>query len=332
MTLRKSRAFTVVEMLVVISIIVVLMGLLLPAVQAARESARRIQCGNNLAQLGKGIVQYEVNKGFLPPSRSYPSASPPYVRPASYNNSAHTITWVHSIFFAIKADAKQDLDAILSGGGAPSTLTTGAGRQPFDIKVLMCPSDMTNLSDPGKISYAVNGGRDDMLPPNGTYGFDWPENGVFDNRLKGSGENHKIYQTTLGDISNGDGASNTIMLAENPSLGTWHQISTEYDVCVLWQPIAPPGSPTIGLNRDYMNSAADLDHARPASFHPGGFNVVMCDGTVHFIGESLDYSVYVRLMTSNGMKMKDPGSNANSFDLTTSPYNDWVKPISEDSY
>src|SRR5687767_4997840 len=72
--LRKSQAFTVVEMLVVISIIAMLMALLLPAVQAARETGRRIQCSNNLKDVGVAIKEYEMSKQHLPPSRAFPSA------------------------------------------------------------------------------------------------------------------------------------------------------------------------------------------------------------------------------------------------------------------
>ena len=321
------QAFTVVEMLVVISIIAVLMALLLPAVQAARETARRISCSSSLRNLGLAVQEHDTNKGYLPPSRSFPSASPPYSKPANWNTAPHMTSWVHSIFFSIRPDLDEQLfgNTILAksdGTGKASDLVSGGS---FNIPILICPSDVTNLSDLGRISYAVNGGREDATSPAANIPFDWPANGVFDNRLKGTGDSHRVDRTTLGDIARNDGATNTIMLAENVDLQFWHDINQEYKVCVIWQPVV---TPAIGLNRDYFPSKPlDYDHARPSSFHPGGFMVTMCDGRTQFISDSIDYTVYGLLMSSHGKRCQTPGTNS------TYPLPAWQgNTLAEDSY
>src|SRR5262245_14526590 len=94
-----GRAFTVVEMLVVISIIAVMMALLLPAVQAARESARRINCTSNLNQLGKAVIEFETSKQHLPAARSFPTLSQTiYSKPNNWNAGSaagQMVSWVY---------------------------------------------------------------------------------------------------------------------------------------------------------------------------------------------------------------------------------------------
>ena len=321
--LRRPRGFTVVEMLVVISIIAVLMALLLPAVQAARETARRGSCTNNMYQLSKAIISYDSSKDLLPASRAYISlpVTSPYVKPDNwYTEPGQYINWVHAILEQLgRNDLKEQLE----------NAATGGPWSPPKLGVVLCPSDISTGGIDHRLSYGCNAGREDTSSPTAAQGFDWPDNGMFDNRLKGrttpplpaSPDTHKVHKTRLGDISNGDGATNTIMLAENANLTSWSVTPTEYHVGVVWWPVdnladnasnyidPVAGDVMMNLNQGLTDTVFDRRYARPASYHPTGFNVAMADGSVRFMGSAVQYTVYCRLMSSAGSKTREPGTN-----------------------
>jgi prepilin-type N-terminal cleavage/methylation domain-containing protein/prepilin-type processing-associated H-X9-DG protein len=138
-TRKNRRGFTLVEILVVVLIIVILMGLLFPAIQAARENARAIQCINNQQELGKAISSYALNNGRLPRVLSF-------VNPASPATSPR-INWVISILGDL---GRMDLWRAYSGG---------TGIAPVNVGQLICPSSDLIVTNPvGGLSYAVNMG------------------------------------------------------------------------------------------------------------------------------------------------------------------------------
>ena len=354
--IRRRRAFTLVEMLVVISIIAVLAALLLPAVNMAREAARRAQCSNNMRNLALAVQNFDSAKQYYPASRTFWN-DPIYKAPtnanyptswAAANAPANILTWVHELMPYIE---RQDMRLIIETGLKPPNSIPVAQSAYGKINIVLCPSD--EVDDPtsaaygnpqySQISYGCNSGVMDTVAPTAITGFDWPQNGAFDNRLQGrtplqgGADAQKIFKTSLGDITNGDGASNTILFAENSDLEEWNYAPTEYHVGVIWDDIyangsttgqaanqllnkyvtypgAPPSTkPNTLINLASSNNVVQspqydaLAYARPLSQHPTGFQLAFCDGRVKFVSESIDYFVYARLMTSNGKKYLPAG-------------------------
>jgi prepilin-type N-terminal cleavage/methylation domain-containing protein len=358
----RTRAFTLVEMLIVIAIISVLAALLLPAVNMAREMARKASCSNNLKNLALAAIQFDSAKGKLPASRTY-WEDPKYIatgyHPQVCGNTSppaeKMLTWVHEIMPYIE---RQDMRAVVE--------TALMNNQPLygiqgKLNIVLCPSDETddNVSSVtgsgtySQLSYGCNSGApDDIGITTATVGLDWPQNGVFDNRLKGKRSdgaplasaperNLKIYTTTLGDVTNGDGASNTVMFGENSNLEEWNFAPSEFNVGIVWdnrqnqwgtQNGAPAYSGYVVLNK-YPNNLVPpdtkpgllaniyglpnspnldlnpsvLSFARPLSEHPTGFMMAFCDGRTKFVSEAIDYKTYCRLMTSKGRDYLTPG-------------------------
>jgi prepilin-type N-terminal cleavage/methylation domain-containing protein len=133
------RAFTLIELLVVIAIISVLIGLLLPAVQKAREAASRMSCSNNLKQIGLAMHNYESAHQRLPPSRVNPSIV--YVLPVQHDNLIHSggATWAVFILPSLEQDNlynRWDL-------GVPYYNQRPDARQ-YNVKGYFCPSRRTD--------------------------------------------------------------------------------------------------------------------------------------------------------------------------------------------
>ena len=170
------RGFTLIELLVVIAIIAVLIALLLPAVQAAREAARRIQCTNNLKQLGLGIANYESTNNSLPISVVFGSNVPPCTSPGFGNNCQNTPWFLLMLPFLEQAPLYSSFNASIGIEG-PGLMGFIINSTVFTTKIpsFQCPSDNSNAFSFAALSTAT-GGAVPALPwsaTKGNYGVNW---------------------------------------------------------------------------------------------------------------------------------------------------------------
>ena len=289
------RAFTLVELLVVIAIIGVLIGLLLPAVQAAREAARRMQCTNNLKQIGLGILNYENTLGYLPPAGwSGAAAQTPATGPPQGTN----------VYAIILPYVEQ---TALRGMASQVNLATGLTRvERIRVPIYICPSAQLQ-------EYQVaNGTPDDgtyypqhynpVLGAKGKNLWNGPDY-VFKDRFGYGGTAISGALTLdvvfrIADIV--DGTSNTFAVGE---------LSWDIGFFPLWPRSTSSGSDNFGFyccrNQLYpLNSynlpGAKLNDYSFGSMHPSGTNFLYVDGSVHYWNDAGELRLLQAFATRDG--------------------------------
>jgi len=273
------RAFTLVELLVVISIIAVLMGLLLPAVQSARESGRRTSCTNNQYQMAIAASRFNEANGYVPGWRNALVTTSGTIYPS----------WPVVLLPFME---RTDVYSAIAGGTAPSSLSTY-------ISPFVCPSSPTDTTTQPTLAYSGNAGT--ATNANRCDGV------MLDTTISSGANSGRV---AMDDISAADGTVNTLILTEEcgPAtiLGVWNVVPTTSGSFSFAAPSAttPPafglaGSPSSTSMKVVNSTLTTLPgvYSQPSSNHPGGSVVAFCDGHTGFLKDSLSPTVYAQLIT-----------------------------------
>jgi prepilin-type N-terminal cleavage/methylation domain-containing protein/prepilin-type processing-associated H-X9-DG protein len=325
--------FTLVELLVVIAIIGVLIALLLPAIQAAREAARRSQCLNNVKQIGLALLNYESSRKMFPSSRwniqkLHPDPPPPDtphkfpVDQPGFNNS-HDHSWTTVCLDYVEETAIASLyNRDQPWHWNPDPSSTNSGNRPaikYRFQLFSCPSapadnrvDTLHVVDAAAGDYGCTTQIKDYFwnwatsPAGGSKNWG-PFPGDFSTKVIGVLSKQKPCK--MRDIQ--DGTSQSIMVGEDagrPDIyvnrvrtggraqdGTaWADPDAGYGVSGYKTDSGMEGGPVM-LN--YTNDSESY------SFHTGGVQFCFADGSVRFLQETIDPFVFAALITRAGGEM-----------------------------
>jgi prepilin-type N-terminal cleavage/methylation domain-containing protein/prepilin-type processing-associated H-X9-DG protein len=330
----RRRGFTLIELLVVIAIIAVLIALLLPAVQAAREAARRIQCVNNLKQLGLAFQNYHDSRGSFPQGDTSWNAWGPLVMMLPYIEQ-------QNLFNALNFYQGFTCNSNFSrAAGGPNT--TVAFTQ---INTLLCPSDADRLtSAEAHLNYVCCMGSDvygntNQSQFNGVFVapvtrpttlaglIDGTSNTVgASERVKGLGAGSGTFDTTRPSSSyssnmpssvNASGVtpltaynackalrgptSSAFASAGDPLGGYWMDAETSQE---MYNHVMTPNLWNCATNTSNYTGVASSASSR----HSGGVNVLMMDASVRFIKDSISPTTWWALGTKAGSEVIDASS------------------------
>lgn len=333
----EPRGFTLVELLVVIAIIGILIALLLPAVQAAREAGRRTQCVNNLKQIGLALQNYHDTNKRLPFGKgpSYPGA-PVYAR---WSTHALILPFLEqgNIYGAIDFKFAPATPGMAGATAFMPAYNNPGGENGVICRTLipgyLCPSDIDPVGDwAGQNNYTGNQGnwlcdRGDATPGANDIAQGQLQTGVFyhlskcsfasitdglsntvffSEKLRGSGvPNPRTDLFTMSNQTSLDAtyatcsATNTATATPLTSKWGWSWVMGE-NCCTLHNHVATPNT-TSCAGIPFPGTMTNMSmQVSPSSNHPNAVNVMMGDGSVRLISNSVDLMTWRAMGTRNG--------------------------------
>ena len=291
---RRRRGFTLVELLVVIAIIATLVGLLLPAVQSAREAARRTSCRNSMRQVGLALHASHDAKKYLPPLVA-PSSSTAISVPGPYKAAIGftVFTWLLPFLEEDSLFRQADRNVNTQVSGAPGRGCVFS----VPIPTFRCPSDGSNE---GGLAITTNGGANGWAVGNHAANYN-----VFGNPLA-STATERVQGRARIPATFADGTSHVVMLAERyGTCGSAGSLTDARTAGSLWSDSNSRWRPVFCVNEfEQTPSAAGYtscemfqvaphwltgcDTTRAQTAHAGGMSVTMGDGSVRGASDSMD--------------------------------------------
>jgi prepilin-type N-terminal cleavage/methylation domain-containing protein/prepilin-type processing-associated H-X9-DG protein len=302
-----TEGFTLVELLVVIAIIAVLVGLLLPAVQAAREAARRMQCSNNQKQIGLALHNYHGTHQKLPPG--WIQAAAPDV------DGGFGERWAWKVFVLPQLEQSAVYNNLnVTDGRQPIPLADDPRSQTV-LSVYLCPSDPA-----GRMNESYPDPNGNFYPKSNYPGVHGRGEEVSTTVHGGNGLFGKASRIRLADIT--DGTSHTFAVGERDTKsggqGVFGALGDPFRHAAVWIRAMPrPGSITpttqhgrsvAGICTDIAESTRLLNGASSRAFgsaHVGGANFLWADGSVRFVSQTIAPVTYGRLAQRNDGQVID---------------------------
>ena len=289
------RGFTLVELLVVIAIIGVLMGLLLPAVQSAREAGRRVTCTNNQYQLALAASRFNDSNGFMPGWRNT----------VPFGATTTALSWpVVVLPFA----ERSDIYKAITSGSIPTTY----------VNLFVCPSTPPDSMSAAILAYTGNYGSGNNLSK-----WDGVMADTTIQTTTGVTAATTNARISLDDISSADGTAMTLIISEKcgPALPSgaclWNSAPSGNGAISAWATALPGFGMASGSVGKIINTGTAAIFpgplSQPSSSHPGGAVVAFCDGHTGFVKDSLSKEVYGNLVNSNNAATPGTGSPARNF-------------------